>query len=515
MAATDKQISLNSRTRLLISPGEVALALHNNEALFLSDPGVVEFNDGTFLFKKFALLTEKRIDLGSKSRVIVFDGELGISRCNGKIKILQPGKYILDSANGEFFEDFVDVKQISIHLGETKVGSANPSITCETKDFVEIELQAVLFASIEDAEKATKTLGSMTQIQRFLREQGTAQLQAIIRSVSLSQTGQSKTAHIGVSSTTRLEQNPFAGRGISNEFSAPMSSISVPSMSPDNKWMDPPETPPNGNTNQPFFSKLHDEFITALHISFLQRHGVNVGNIRIEQFRLLNQSLSNTISQQALQATAVSSKLANLSGETQISLATEQREAAVNRIKSEGSARKLEIETKAKNDAIMAEVYTKTQTLKMMATAEAESVKIRAEADADAKAMGILKIGQANATATEIQAEAERKRAVALESTVIGSKLAMATLEAEMIGKSMNGLNKIICLPPGMNFSGVPMKMFGMPSGFGSDLGAFGDNDNSDSSNNSSSSSSSSSSAKPPVPSSLSLLSPAPKKLAA
>jgi hypothetical protein len=233
----------------------------------------------------------------------------------------------------------------------------------------------------------------------------------------------------------------------------------------------------------------------------------------VEQFRLLNANLSDTISQQAISSAAVSCKLANLSGETQIGLATEQREAAINRIKSEGNARKLEIETKAKNDAIMAEVHTKTLTLKMMATAEAESVKIRAEADADAKAATILKIGQANAAATEMQAEAERKRAVAIESTVIGSKLAMATLEAEMIGKSMNGLNKIICLPPGMNFSGVPMKMFGLPSGLGTGF----DDDNSNSSILSvdQKSSSSSSTMKPVSPPSLSLLSPTPAKLAA
>lgn len=49
-----------------------------------------------------------------------------------------------------------------------------------------------------------------------------------------------------------------------------------------------------------FFDKVHDEFISKLHDSFMEKYGIEITNIRIESFKIMNQELSNNISKQAL-----------------------------------------------------------------------------------------------------------------------------------------------------------------------------------------------------------------------
>ena len=48
-----------------------------------------------------------------------------------------------------------------------------------------------------------------------------------------------------------------------------------------------------------FFDKVHDEFISKLHDSFMENYGIEITNIRIESFRIMNSDLANNISTQA------------------------------------------------------------------------------------------------------------------------------------------------------------------------------------------------------------------------
>eukprot|EP00969_Alexandrium_andersonii_P187285 8275198-Alexandrium_andersonii.AAC.1 len=41
-----------------------------------------------------------------------------------------------------------------------------------------------------------------------------------------------------------------------------------------------------------FFDKAHDQFLTKLHDDFKVRYGLEITNIRIEQFKIMDQALS-------------------------------------------------------------------------------------------------------------------------------------------------------------------------------------------------------------------------------
>lgn len=102
-----------------------------------------------------------------------------------------------------------------------------------------------------------------------------------------------------------------------------------------------------------FFDKVHDEFISKLHDTFIEHYGIEITNIRIESFRIINQELANNISKQAFVTAQTETQLANLSGQSEIATAQQRRDAEVARIKAEGEAVRLKTETDAKNRAIL------------------------------------------------------------------------------------------------------------------------------------------------------------------
>jgi regulator of protease activity HflC (stomatin/prohibitin superfamily) len=122
-----------------------------------------------------------------------------------------------------------------------------------------------------------------------------------------------------------------------------------------------------------FFDKVHDEFLSKLHDSFMEQYGIDMCNIRIESFKIINQELAANISKQVLTTTQTTSQLANLAGQTEIATAEQKRNAEVARIKAEGESVRLRTENDAKNRAV-------TDTAK--SDADAQLVRARAEAQA-------------------------------------------------------------------------------------------------------------------------------------
>jgi len=181
-----------------------------------------------------------------------------------------------------------------------------------------------------------------------------------------------------------------------------------------------------------FFEKVHDQFISKLHDSFVEKYGIEVTNIRIESFKIVNQELATSMSKQALTTAQTETQLANLTGQNAIATAQQQRDAEVARIKAEGEAIKLKTETEAKNKAILDIAQAEANSMLIKAKAESESIQLKA--DAEAKAI-ILK------------AEAEAKRADLLSKTPLGSQLATFQLYSDMVQKSLNGVEKVIYLP--------------------------------------------------------------------
>ncbi len=157
---------------------------------------------------------------------------------------------------------------------------------------------------------------------------------------------------------------------------------------------------------------VHDEFIARLHDNFKKTYGLEIANIRVESFKIMNAELADNISKQAIITAQTENRLANLEGQRQIATAEMERDSAVALIKAQAASQQFATEVQARNTAAIADAQSKAQSVKIVAQGtfhlnlfmlltrsiigEAESMLIKAEAEA---------------RAIELKASAEKKRA--------------------------------------------------------------------------------------------------------
>jgi len=408
----DPHVVHGTITRFRVRNGEIGLAWEDNKPVFIETPGVFEVDSATFAFIKCEAASEKQIMLGSRKRIVVYDGEVGISYVNGKLDILLPKAHIFDAAE-RVFVNFLSTRQQLTPL--TDSGSTTGYLRCDTKDFVEIGIKAAVFYRISDPEKALLTVGDSSAIEKLVKETSIATLQVIVRSTALNQVAQSK--NIQAVSADDAQPPPTNGR---NAPSAPL-----------------------------FFDMVHDEFISRLHDTFKKLYGLEIANIRVESFKIMNTELADNISKQAIITAQTENKLANLEGQRQIATAEMERDSAVTMIQAQARAAQLATDVQARNTAAIADAQSKAQAAKIIATGDADALLIKAEAEAKA---------------IELKAAAEKKRAQDLGATQLGSQLAILNVQSDMVTKSISGVQKIIYLPSNSSLAQTPLQLFGMPS---------------------------------------------------
>jgi len=193
---------------------------------------------------------------------------------------------------------------------------------------------------------------------------------------------------------------------------------------------------------------VHDEFIFHLHDTFSKMYGIEIANIRIESFKIMNTALADNISQQAIITAQTETKLANLEGQREIATAEMERESEVVRIKAQSAAKLMATEAEARNNSLLADAKAKAQAAKIVAQGDADALLIKAEAEA---------------RAIELRAAAERKRAEELSATPLGEKLALMNVQSAMVTSSLQGVQKIIYLPSNASLAQAPLQLFGIP----------------------------------------------------
>ena len=73
-------------TILRVTRGKIALAWLNNEPMFISEPGLYEFDSPDFSFDSFRDAEERLIQLGAKKIIHVQTGEVGVTYDDGVLK---------------------------------------------------------------------------------------------------------------------------------------------------------------------------------------------------------------------------------------------------------------------------------------------------------------------------------------------------------------------------------------------------------------------------------------------
>jgi len=427
--------------------GEVGLAWLDNNPILIEDPGTYEVDSPSFKFVSILNAADKKIVLGAKKIITVYQGEVAVTFKSGTLQILQPGRHYIDAAD-HFMDDFISTQQRSIKLDPEEGPPGRPSppgcrelLVCETKDLVKIGIRADVFYSICNAEQVITTVGRKF-IAELVKETCIATLINIVRSTALGEIAQSSAA------SAQSSSEHAQGLQAAQATAAPSAPL--------------------------FFDKAHDQFLSKLHDDFKQRYGIEITNIRIEQFKILDEALQASISGQAVKTAATQAGVANLAGQTQISIQERERDSRLMQIQAEADARTMQ--TRANAEKAQAEAIAAAQQVKSdmeanmrrtQAQAEADAVRTKAQAEADAvkiQAEAIVDRAKAEAEAIRLTAQAEGERAHLLSATPLGEKLSLLQIYGEMVKTSNEGVSKVVYVDPTTTQAGNPMALLTLQS---------------------------------------------------
>jgi len=377
----------------------------------------------------------------------VYSGEVGVAYYEGRLKVLQPGRHPIDKA--EFlFDGFMSTQQTSLRL-KSKTGTTSQDLlVCDTKDLVSIGIRADVFYRVADPEKAITEVGRNNVVE-LVSETSIATLTNILRSTALNQIAQST---LPSAISEKGQQQATQAAQALGEASAPA-----------------------------FMDQAHDKFIAKLHDDFMKRYGIEITNIRIEELKMMDATLSAAISQQALTSAETESKLANIAGQTEIKTREQERDAQVRQIKAESESQSRRIAAEGEIAQADAEAQAKrvraqgdAQRTQIDAEAEASAMKIRAEAEVTqaesaakvARIRAEASIAQANAQAQgiRVKAAAEAERSKLLSQTPIAEKLALLDVYSEMVKSSNSGVQKIVYVDPSTTQAGNPLGLLTLQS---------------------------------------------------
>lgn len=230
-----------------------------------------------------------------------------------------------------------------------------------------------------------------------------------------------------------------------------------------------------------FFDRAHDQFLQKLHDDFQKRYGVEITNIRIEQFKIMDEKLATSISQQAVTTAQTENKLANLKGQTEIATAEKEREGRIRLITAQADASTQRtaaeaevIRAQSEAQAKLVKTEAEVARTKLAAEAEAGATKIRAEttvaeAEAAAKATKIraeasISEAEAAAEAIKLQAEAESEQATKLSKVPLGGKLALLSAYGKTVKSSNDGVQQVVYVDPSTTSQGNPFSLLTLQS---------------------------------------------------
>jgi len=472
-----KVIEYQTITRFQVSKGEVALVWEENQPKFLDKPDVYQFESSHFRYEMSVDATDPIIELGSRKRIMVRDGEAGVSYKNGVLHILEKGTHDIDDAQHRF-EDIVTTKQQSELLSSAKSRSRDlpaDMMSCETKDLVNIGVKAEVFYRIRDPAKVVREVGiavtesGLRRYQMLVRDTAIATLIAIIRSTSLNEIAQSKEP-----STVPV---PAPSQAFASDRMHPVASLPYGQLQDSAEltaFAAPSEVMPAMTMQQPsaptFFDKVHDDFINRLHDDFMNRYGIEITNIRIENLQILNTELAQSISKQAERTADTEAKLATLEGQTRIQVQEAERKSQIAKLDADTKAYEASAKCIKEAEASLVATQNRQQEEQLrnqiqVNKAEAEARAKELIASAEAKAIEVK--AAAEAKAIEMVGEAKAKAAKSISDTPIGMQLALLEKMNEGLMATLANTKKMVVVPEKMMEN--PYGLFAMMQQSGSD----------------------------------------------
>ncbi|GKY97732.1 hypothetical protein MPSEU_000731400 [Mayamaea pseudoterrestris] len=442
-------------TILRIPLGKIALAWKDMEPIFITKPGLHEYNSSDFTFVEMRDSAEPVITLGSKTRVVVHTGQVAVTYDSGKLQILADGHHLLEGSN-HVFQRFLSTQQKPVRLkthkslqeprkipkkggilktvafptdlescsfAETKrreqelmsttgsiveadetVKDADEDlalVVSETKDLVRVGVRADVLYSIVDPGKLVEK-ANPDKLEDIILDTSVSVLTNIIRSTALYQ--MAKWTHVQAA-----DEPPRI------KFLDPLSSGD--------------DAPPGEAGDVNFFQQLQDKFASQLKESFLNEYGVRLAELQIMSFVIMDEELAEQIAKHALTTAQLENKVSHLEAKAKVFMAEEHTASEVKRIAAVADRNAQKFRAEAKNER---DIET--------ARAKAEMTKITELANAQVVAESMIIRAKAEAEAMRIRTLAEAERAELLSRTTLGRQLALMDRYAEMVIESRRGM---------------------------------------------------------------------------
>ena len=142
-------ISVGSKARIVVPSGRLGMAWDKGDPLVLEHGKVIEIDSPYFEYKGSVDMTQDVIVHGSLKFIQVCQGKFGVSYDEGALTILPPGRHTLEKPT-HFFAGFLPSGQQCLNI---------EAVTSMTADNVGIRFDSALTIQVVDAEKAVSMLG--------------------------------------------------------------------------------------------------------------------------------------------------------------------------------------------------------------------------------------------------------------------------------------------------------------------------------------------------------------------
>ena len=342
--STEEHIACGSKHRVTVPAGKLGLAWDAGKPMLLEAGAVYNVDSPTWNYVGSVPITQPVVQHGSLKLVTVKDGFVGVSFEDGKLTILSPGRHVLAKPT-HFFSGFLSTGQQTLSIAQ---------VTSMSSDNVGLQFDAAVTIRVVDAMKAVTMLSNISGAAEIFDPRN--MLQAIIEKAKL--------ALSIIIGNNRLN-NPRrvrAALGASHSSStAATTGTSTTATSTHGRQHE--DTDPNELDEGSFKQVLHDSFLASFAESMSRDCGVLIIDFSVEDIRFVDSELASALARGAVART----DLIKAEIDLQVKRTQAAAEQASEIMRAEGRAKAIAILAEAEAarvrtlDAAMASVSTVTQ----------------------------------------------------------------------------------------------------------------------------------------------------------
>jgi regulator of protease activity HflC (stomatin/prohibitin superfamily) len=339
-------ITVGSKFRITVPAGKIGLAWDKGEPLVLEHGKVIERDSPFFKYVGSVPMTQSLIQHGSIKFCSVRQGLFGVSYDEGVLRILQPGRHTLTKPT-HFLAGFLPSGQQTLSI---------EAVTSMSADNVGIKFDSALTIQVKDPEKAVTMLGIASNTAGR-QSSGRASQRAASAGVAMDDSFDLESFYWNIVQQAKLALSIIIGN---NKFNQSFRSTSKQSPvvvaeqigSPDDgqkarqgkqvgspvrksKLTNPEDALAEDEGS--FKQHIHDLFMLKFSENMLGECGVMIVDMSIEDVIITNDELAKAMSQAAVSATKLDSAR----------IEVEER-----RMRAEGQARSMKILAQAEADRI-------------------------------------------------------------------------------------------------------------------------------------------------------------------